>query len=131
MNFTTAVFLVNRDTRMVSVKYEPDGKLQRFKTLDPSIAVDDLVIVPTSTRFGFTVVKVVAVDIEVDFDDGTLVDWIAARVDLEAYRLLAEQEAVMVKTVREAEAKRKRDELAATLMAAGGDALKALPFVKQ
>ena len=82
MNHSTAIFLINNDVRAIAVTYEkidlakdttkmmkyqaaylsggrlPDGAVV-FKTMDTAIKVDDFVIVPTDTRHGMTVCKVV------------------------------------------------------------------------
>lgn len=67
MNYTTAVFLINKNVRAVMCNYEPDAehKTTMFKTLDTAIRVGDFVIVPTKTRHGMTVSKIVEVDVDV------------------------------------------------------------------
>jgi hypothetical protein len=69
VNYTTAVFLINDSIRAVTCTYENDGKRVPFKTLDKTIAVDDIVVVPSGTRHGMTTCKVVEVDSDVDYDD--------------------------------------------------------------
>lgn len=63
MNLTTAVFLVEEKARAVRVEYDPDvtrnnNPSKLFKTVNPDLKKDDLVVVPTHTRHGFTVAKI-------------------------------------------------------------------------
>jgi len=130
MNYTTAIFLINKNVRAVMCNYEPDAehKTTMFKTLDPTIKVSDLVIVPTKTRHGMTVSKVVEVDVDVDFDSACLVAWIVCKVDSANYEATLGQEADAVAVIKSAEKTKKRNELAAALLADSKDALKALPI---
>jgi hypothetical protein len=130
MNYTTAIFLINKDVRAVLVNYEPNApdKLCMFKTLDKTIKKDDYVVVPTKTRHNMTVSKVVEVDVDVDFDNPTAVDWVVAKVDRSQYEVILSQEGDATKVIKSAEATKKRNELAAALLADSKDALKALPI---
>ncbi len=130
MNYTTAIFLINPNTRAVLCNYEPDAPDKRvmFKTLNADIAVGDFVIVPTKTRHGMTVSKVVAVDVDVDFDSPALVDWIVEKIDTASHATLVAQEDQAIKVIRSAEQTKKRTELAAALLADSAGALKALPI---
>lgn len=130
MNYTTAVFLINKNVRAVLCNYEPDApdKKVMFKTLDASLKEGDFVIVPTKTRHGMTVSKVVEVDVDVDFDNGTQVGWIVCKVDQVGYEAIISQEADAIKVITSAEKTKKRNELAAALLADSKDALKALPI---
>lgn len=93
MNYSTAVMLINPNIRAIKAIYEPDsvdlaGKVVRagqryiFKTLDPSIIKGDLIVVPTTTRHGFTVVKVEEVDVEIDFEASIELKWIVDKVSV-------------------------------------------------
>lgn len=124
MNYTTAIFLVNRDVRAVLVTYEADevGKpptapRELFKTFDQSIAVDDLVVVPTATRHLMTVVKVVEVDVEVDFDSNKEAKWIICKTDSDGYNHVLKLEASAVQAIKSAEVRKRREELADKLLA--------------
>lgn len=111
MNHTKAVFLINNDARAVRAIYD-DGKApQTFKTLDPMIAVDDLVVVQTDTRHGFTVVRVTEVDVDVDFDDATPMKWIVARVDTSDHDEVIRQEKEAIAAIKSAELRQKRESL--------------------
>lgn len=136
MNYSTAVFLINKSARAVKVSYEPDparpdeaipGKTYIFKTLDPTIAVRDFVIIPTDTRWQMTIGRVEEVDVEVDFDAPIQLKWIIGRVDLASHNTVLAQEAQAITSIRSAEIRRKRDELARDLFA-DNDALRALPI---
>lgn len=128
MNYTTAVFLINKNVRAVLCNYEPDApdKKCMFKTLDPTVKVGDLVIVPTKTRHGMTVSKVIEADVDVDFDSATPVAWIVCKVDQTAHDVTLAQEAEAIAVIMSAERTKKRNELAAALLVDSKDALKAL-----
>lgn len=133
MNLSTAVLLINEGCRAVLGTYEADtptvpANRIMFKTFDASIAKDDLVIVPTSTRHCMTVVKIVEVDVDVDFESETKVEWIIDKVDVTKHKLLLDQESAMLQKIQSAQAKKKRDELRATLLADSLDAIKSLPI---
>lgn len=118
MNLSTAMFLLNPSVRPVRVSYE-DGALKNpdkhFKTLDPDLKKGDFVIVPTGTRWGFTVCKVEEVDFLVDYDSPTQYMWIAGKVDKSTYDALVEQEKIALERVSKAQNAQKRAELAAAL----------------
>lgn len=124
MNYSTAIFLVNDTVRAVLVTYEtdapngpPTAPREMFKTLDHSIRVDDLVIVPTTTRHMMTVCKVVEVDVEVDFDNPKKVDWIVDKIDRDDFADILAKEETAVQAIKSAEARKKREELAKNLLA--------------
>ncbi len=89
MNYSTAVMLINPNIRAIKTIYEPEterGCAQTryiFKTLDPSIKEGDYVVVPTDTRHEMTVVLVVEVDAEVDFESAIEIKWVINRVSTE------------------------------------------------
>lgn len=130
MNYTTTVFLINSNVRAVKCTYEATDNAGQtvFKTLDKSIRKNDLVVVPTDTRHKMTVCKVVEVDVDVDFDNPTCVQWIVSKIDQTTYDTVLAQEAEAVTTIKSAERTKKRNELSAALLADSADALKALPI---
>lgn len=130
MNYTTAVFLINKNVRAVMCNYEPDAPDRKvmFKTLDISVREGDLVIVPTKTRHGMTVSKVVETDVDVDFDSSAPVAWIVCKVDQAAYEATLAQEGDAIAVITSAEKTKKRNELAAALLVDSKDALNALPI---
>lgn len=121
MNLSTAVFLINDDTRAVMVTYEVDAvgrpaTRTMFKTFDKSIKVDDYVVVPTDTRHNLTVCKVVEVDVDVDFDSSVQVAWIIGRVDLADANQIKEQENAALDAIKSAQKLKKKKELRAALL---------------
>lgn len=133
MNFSTAIFLINKHARAIKANYDPEARDSRkavaiFKTLDPDIKVDDYIVVPTGTRHGFTVVKVSEVDIDLDLDIGEQIDWVVHKVDKAEFDTRLEQEAKAVKTIRSAEIRKKREDLAKAVLADSMDEIKALPI---
>jgi hypothetical protein len=119
MNYSTAVFLINDKARAVMCTYESALTAKRilFKTLDHDIVVGDYVVVPTDTRHGMTVVRVVEVDVELDFDDPTQIQWIIGRVNRLDYEDLLAREEEAINTIKAAEKKKKRDELRDSIFA--------------
>lgn len=124
MNYSTAIFLVNDAVRCVEVSYDQvedrTGKrvptnLVSFKTLDADLAKDDLVIIPTDTRYGFTVGKVTRVDLDVDFDSPQQMRWVVGKVDTDFIEDVTKQEEKAMAAIRHAEVKTKKQELAEKL----------------
>lgn len=116
MNLSTAIFLVNETVRSVRVEYDPDNfknsnPNKLFKTLDATLAKDDLVIVPTHTRHGFTVAKVVEIDFQVDFNTPEHYSWIGGKFDKAAYDSVVDTEKAITLRVGKAEENKMRAEL--------------------
>ena len=151
MNYSTAIFLANQDVRCVAVTYEKidvtkdttkqkyvpaylsGGKLPEgavlFKTFDKDISVNDLVIVPTNTRHGFTVCKVVGVDIDVDFDNQDPMHWIVGKVDTAPFERVRQQEEKMIIELRASQKDKRRRELRQDLLGQiDPDAVKRIPM---
>lgn len=130
MNYTTAVFLINKHVRAIVATYEATDSAPRttFKTLDETIAVGDFVVVPTDTRHKMTVVKVIDTDVDVDFDAPAKMDWIIGKVDREEYETHLKQEGEAITAIKSAELRKKREELAKSMFANNVEALKALPI---
>jgi ribosomal protein S10 len=139
MNYSTAVFLINDKVRAIAATYEKEGfednrpspgpaKRIIFKTFDQSIQKDDLIVVPTKTRHGFTICKVVDVDLEIDLEAPTHIDWVAGVFEDSEHKRMLAMESTMVETIRSAEKNRKREELRKSLMADSESKLLALPI---
>lgn len=116
MNLSAAIMLVNEGVRPVKVEYDPDtyknnNPHKLFKTLDASIKKDDLVIVPTGTRHGFTIAKVTEVDFAVDFSDSSPWGWIGGRFDKQTYDEMLKIEDTVKHTVAKAQENKMRKEL--------------------
>lgn len=116
MNYTTAVMLINPNIRAIKATYEVNGVPTIFKTLDQDITVDDLVVVVTDTRHKMTVVKVTEVDVDVDFDSATVVTWVVDKIDPAKHQFLIEKENDAIKTIRAAELRDKRKQMADKLL---------------
>lgn len=133
-NLSTAVFLLNPSCRAIMATYELDtaGKLAprtMFKTFDTDIKLGDIVNVVSSTRHGFTVVRVVDVDVEPDFNSTEKVEWIVGKVNIAKHESLVAQELQFHIMIQSAEKRKKRDELRAALLA-DNEALQALPIAQ-
>ena len=116
MNLTAAIMLVNDGVRPVKVEYDPENFKNNnpnklFKTLDASIKKDDLVIVPTGTRHGFTIAKVIEVDFAVDFSDSSPWGWIGGKFDKATYDEMLKIEDTVKHTVAKAQENKMRAEL--------------------
>ena len=136
MNYSTAVFLVNKHVRAVSCAYEvnpqgePSGKLEIFKTFDMSIKKGDLVVVPTNTRVKRTAVMVAATDVEIDLEAEAHMEWVVCKIDSTEYEVTLAKEQAAINTIKAAELRKKRDELAQALLAnVDPDAAKLLELV--
>lgn len=136
MNYSTAVFLINKNLRAIMANYDPSQRADAdyasikkvmFKTLDPTIKKDDYVIVPTNTRHGMTVVKVTDTDVNVDFDDATPVNWVIGRVDRTEFEQITKQESEAIETLKRAEFTKRRKTMLEDLVA-DQEAIKALPL---
>lgn len=130
MNYTTAVFLINKNVRAVVATYEAEDTAKRtvFKTLDQTLKVGDFAIVPTDTRHKMTVVKIVETDVDIDFDSTTPVAWIMGKIDRTEYDLTLAQEQEAIQVIKSAELRQKRDNLRKAMFADHVETLKALPI---
>ena len=119
MNLTTAIFIINPNVRAIRVSYEPgrEGDQYVFKSFDQSIKVDDMVVIPTDSRYKQTVGKVVEVDLDIDIDSSIQFKWIIDKVDLAAHQNVLDLEADAVKKIKSAEMLSKRKELSEKLKA--------------
>lgn len=133
MNHSMAIFLISDKARAMLVTYEPDqngrqSERTMYKTLDPTIKVDDYVVVPTDTRHKMTVCKIVEVDVEPDFDSGQDMKWIVGNVSTADFDKIKSQEGDAIVKIKSAEKRRKREELRRDLLADADDGLKKLPI---
>ena len=141
MNYSTAVFLINDKVRAIKAQYyNPEdtnytskGTVEKnaktlYKTLDTNIAVGDLIVVPTKTRWKMTVVKVTEVDVEVDFDSSIQVDWVVGRVDPTGFNETVTNEEQAIAVLRASEANAKKKEIQDKLKIFQSDKIKALPI---
>ena len=130
MNYTTAIFLINRNVRAVAAIYEAGDTAPRtlFKTLRADLQLGDLCVVPTNTRHNFTVVKLVDLDVDVDFDSQVPMAWIVAKIDQTEHDKIVGQEQAAVAAIKSAEMRKKRDLLRESLLADKLEEIKALPI---
>ena len=132
MNNSLAIFLISDAARAIQVSYDPDDKAPNahwtFKTLDPNIKVDDYVIVETDTRHKMTVVKVLEVDVDVDYDSSINYKWIIGTVLKEDFDKLKDDEAEAIKVINSAEKTKRRDELREAIAKNAEGKLQSLPF---
>lgn len=119
MNNSTIVFLINDHVRAILATYEghDNAKPEVFKTFDPLVAVDDLVVVQSTTRHEMTVVKVKEVDVDFNLDTSETIRWVTQRIDQSAFKDVLAQEAEAIAAVQSAERKRKKDELRKAIFA--------------
>lgn len=150
MNYSTAIFLINKDVRAIAVTYEkidmdkdttkmkfnapylsglklPAGATI-FKTMDQEIKIDDYVIIPTNTRHGMTVCKVVAVDVDIDFDNNHDCSWIVGTVDTAPFEKIRQEEEKAIILIKAGEVKKKQAKLRTDMLTALGDAVKDIPM---
>lgn len=137
MNYSTAVFLINRDMRAVICEYEPSDPIYNkstgannrviFKTLDKFIKKDDYVVVQTNTRHGMTVVKVIETDVSIDFDSPNEVKWVVCKVDKTQHEKILADEAQAVEAIKRAEFNKRRQTLLNDV-ATDQEELKSLPM---
>lgn len=130
MNYTAAILIVKENVRVIKAKYEKEefSKEVLFKTTDPLIKVGDIIVVPSKTRHNFTTNKVVDVDVVIDTDLPQELTWVAARVDLEDYNTILVQEEEIIKKVKSAEMRQKREALLNNLEKDRA-AIEALPLI--
>lgn len=134
MDNSKIVFLVNDAARAVRAQYE-DGtgqavKTYTLKTLDAALKVGDIAVVQSGTRWGYTVVKVTEVNVDVDFDSNIELKWLVAKVDLAAFERIVEMENAAIAVVQSAELRRKKAELRKTLFADQEAAMDALALAR-
>ena len=123
------IFLLSDTVRGVRVQYDPKDTNKKgylFKSMDESLEEDDLVIIPTDSRHGMTVGKVMGFDDEIDLDMDMELKWILGRVDTQAADSIIEQEQTAITAADRAEKDKRRKELREALMEQTGGALEKL-----
>lgn len=120
MNLSAAVMLFEENgVRPVRVEYDPDNYKSTnpnvvFKTVDPTVAVGDIVVVESHTRHKLTTAKVIAIgfaDVPVDFENPQRWGWITQKVDVKAYEDILAGEKNLIGKVAEANANQMRNNL--------------------
>lgn len=115
MDNSRIVFLINDQVRAIKAKYEDNGPAEMFKTFDATLAVGDLAVVQSGTRHMMTVVKVTEVDVDVNFDGATAIQWVVQKIDTPAFDAILAQEGQAISAVQAAELRRKKEELRRTM----------------
>lgn len=115
MHSSNIVFLINDDIRAIRGQYDQGEKPSLFKTLDQTIAVGDMVVVQSGTRFNMTVVKVTEVDVDLDYDANAEVKWVVQKIDTVGFDATIERENEAIAAVQAAERRRKKAELRQTM----------------
>jgi hypothetical protein len=110
MNYSLAVLLLNDNCRAIKAIYDTDkpdvgvtAKRELFKTFDETVAVGDIVMVPSGTRHNVTAVKVVETDVEWDVHTSGDVKWIIGKVDQREFTKLKEMEEQAISAIKESE----------------------------
>lgn len=116
MNYSTAVMLFNPNIRAIKIIYDdiedkPHQEHYTFKSLDPKIEKGDLVVIPTDTRHKYTVAKVSEVDVDVDIESNTQLQWIVSRLDTQANDAVLTEEGKWIEQMKAAEKRKKREEI--------------------
>ncbi len=123
MNYSTAILIMNPDARCIKVTYEVDtdhakAPREMFKTFDKNIKVGNYVIVPTNTRHNLTICKVVEVDVDDWMDTSKEIGWVVGTVDMADAEKLKNWESTAIEGLKEAEKRKRRRELHASMTAA-------------
>jgi hypothetical protein len=98
--------------------YREKPKVYHFKTTIKDLAVDDLVVAETAganASFGLAVVKIVALNVEPDYNTGMTFKWLVSKVDLKGFEELKEAEAKLISSVKTAQKQTKKQQLIAAL----------------
>lgn len=126
MDNSNIVFLINDTVRAVKGVYEEGHTPALFKTMDQTVAVGDIMVVQSSTRLEVTTVKIVEVDVDINFDSNVLIKWAISKVDMQAFAEVLAQENEAIAAVNSAERKRKKEALRQSLFADHEDKIKVL-----
>lgn len=126
MNYSSAVMIINHEIRAIRTSYEPSANGQAplttvFKTLDKTVKKGDYVVVPTDTRWGYTVNRVEEVDVDVDFDSTVQLKWVLNKVDIDGNKKTVSEEGKWVLALQESEKRKRREELRKQLIETHGD----------
>lgn len=126
MHNSRIIFLTNDSVRAIAGKYEDGGKSEVFKTFDDTLAVDDMVVVESTTRWAMTTVRITEIDVDIDIDAETPVKWVIQRIDEPGFEKLKADEATLISKVQTAQKRKKREELRAAMLGDHGDVIEGL-----
>lgn len=64
-----------------------------------------------AARWGITVVKISAVDVEVDFDSNKNIGWVVDKIDTPSHETLKGMEALAIDLIKKGELRKRREEI--------------------
>lgn len=73
--------------------------------------VDDYAVVETNTRWGFTVFKITAIDVDVDFDAHKQVGWVVGKIDMTAHDNIKKMESAAIDLIKKGELRKRREDI--------------------
>jgi hypothetical protein len=111
MNYSTAVMLINPSIRAVKGKYEEGGNTEIFKTIIQDLKIDDFAVVESGTRWNMTTVKIVEVDVEVDFDSSKVVGWVIQKINVRGHEDIKKMEATAIDLIKKGELRKRREDI--------------------
>lgn len=111
MNYSTAVMLINKNIVAIRGKYEEGGNAEVFKTIDNTLKVDDMVVVESATRWGFTTVKVTEINVEVDFDSSTQIGWVVQSISIPDHQKIKDMENTAIELIKKGELRKRREDI--------------------
>ncbi|WP_125933275.1 hypothetical protein [Kiloniella majae] len=131
-NKSMAVFVMNEDVRGIMAIYDDETHETPtfYKTFDQDLQVGDLIVVPASTRLGFTTNKVTEVDVEPDINRHNEVKWVAGSIKLENYQSYVEQENQMIAQINKLEKRKAREAVKEELEKSLGEDLKGVTLIE-
>ena len=138
MNYSTAILLADERVKFIGVRFANySGTEYTYKTIDGSIKIGDMVVVPssdyvkkgradeTTSRFG-SIALVTSEDVPVNMQSDIEYKWIIQKIDVTNYEKIVEVEKEIVEKIRGMELKTNRQKLAA-MFGLDSDSVKQLP----
>jgi len=114
MNKTLSMLLVDDSIRMIACQFTPGGKNYYYKSNNPHIKKDDLVIVQAighDKPYDTALVKVSEVDVIVDFSETHEYKWIIDVVNFDSFNQVKEVEKTVNEAIKKKEFAHKRSQL--------------------
>ncbi len=108
--------------------YNP-SHLNYFKSFDKGLKVGDYAVVPTDTRWKFTVVRVIEINADFDPETNEQMKWIVGSVELDDHEEILEKENAIISATRRAHREAKKAELRRNLVMSHPEYLKGLDLV--
>ena len=116
----------------IKVQYDPnDSSRIILKTMDQDLAVDDFVVVESSTRHEMTIAKVTDVDLDVDLESSKEMLWVVSRVCLEEHKQTKRDETAAIAKVQQVKQRSARQKLREELFKDDEAGMAALALTKQ